>query len=380
VIAPARIRRIRQAAGSLLVVGLKGAELSGDEREWLNIVRPGGIILFKRNIADAAQTRRLLDGATSLCAASSVRCVDLEGGTVNRLRDALAPLPSAQAVAAAARDSRKPELPVRHGELVARAVQAFGFNTTLAPVLDLGTPASAGVLGTRTAGADAAQVTQYAKGFFKGLKSHGMAGCGKHFPGLGGASGDTHLLTPSIDRSYKQLWNEDITPYRELCATMPMVMVNHAAYPSTQGKERPASVSKFWITSVLRNRIGYRGIIFSDDFEMGGILRFLPIEEAVIAALRAGMDMIEICHSSHLIVRSYEAAVKEAERSQAFADILLERARSVSAKRARIYAKSHSRALTQRQWTTLHDEMLRFNEFVAEAQAADRTATAVEAS
>ena len=102
-----------------------------------------------------------------------------------------------------------------------------------------------------------------------------------------------------------------------------MVMVNHAAYPATPGKDAPASVSPFWITTVLRKRIGYRGIIFSDDLEMGGILKFLPIEEAAVAAIRAGMDLIEICHSPELILRTYEALVAEAERSAAFRKLIL---------------------------------------------------------
>src|ERR1035437_5973588 len=96
---------LRQAAGSLLVVGLEGTELTGLERAWLRLVRPGGGVLFRRNIVEARQTRALLGEATGLCAANSFRCVDVEGGTVDRLRDALAPMPSAQAVAEAARRS-----------------------------------------------------------------------------------------------------------------------------------------------------------------------------------------------------------------------------------------------------------------------------------
>ena len=129
---------LREAAGSLLVVGLGGTELTGLERAWLRLVRPGGVILFKRNIADARQTQALLEEATGLGMRHSVRCVDVEGGTVNRLRDALAPLPSAQAVGAAVQRTRKSALAREHGELIARAVKAFGFNTTLAPVVDLG--------------------------------------------------------------------------------------------------------------------------------------------------------------------------------------------------------------------------------------------------
>jgi beta-N-acetylhexosaminidase len=361
---------LRQAAGELLVVGLGGTELTGLERAWLKLVRPGGVILFKRNIVDVAQTRALLDEATGVCAPRCVRCVDVEGGTVNRLRDALAPLPSAQAVGAAMRDLHKPTLAREFGELIARAVKVFGFNTTLAPVIDLALPEAAEVLGSRPPGANAQDVIAFARAFFAGLAAQGVVGCGKHFPGLGGATGDTHFVTPEIARTWQQIWNEDLVPYRELHAEMPMVMMNHAAYPATPGGNRPASASDFWITKVLRKRIGYRGIILSDDLEMGGILKFLPVEEAAIAAVRAGSDLLEICHSAELILRSYEALVAEAERSAVFRKLLLERARSTARMRARLYAKPAPRALTPKQLDALRAQILKFRDRVAASEAA----------
>jgi beta-N-acetylhexosaminidase len=359
---------LRHAAGELLVVGLGGAELTGLERAWLRLVRPGGVILFKRNIVDAAQTRALLDEATGLGAPLSVRCVDVEGGTVNRLRDALAALPSAQAVGAAVRRLRKPALAREFGELIARGVKAFGFNTTLAPVVDLALPEAAEVLGSRPPGANGAEVVEFARSFLAGLAGEGVVGCGKHFPGLGGASGDTHFVMPEIVRSWSQVWNEDLVPYRELHAAMPMVMMNHAAYPATPGKVRPASASEFWITKILRKRIGYRGIILSDDLEMGGILKFLPVDEAAVAAVRAGSDLLEICHSAELILRSYEALTAEAERSAAFRTLLLTRAREVARKRQRLYAKGVSRALTAKQFEALRARILRFRDQVAASE------------
>ncbi|HLI03412.1 MAG TPA: beta-N-acetylhexosaminidase [Terracidiphilus sp.] len=360
---------IRHAAGSLLVVGLGGAELTGLERAWLRLVRPGGIILFKRNINDAAQTRALLDEAAGFAAAHAVRCVDVEGGTVNRLRDALAPLPSAQAVGAAARKLGKPSLAREHGALIGRAVKAFGFNTTLAPVVDLALPEAADVLGSRPPGAAAAEVIDYARSFLEALAAQGVAGCGKHFPGLGGASGDTHFVTPSIERAWQQIWNEDLLPYRELHAAMPMIMMNHAAYPATPGGNCPASASAFWITTILRRRIGYRGIILSDDLEMGGILRFLPVEEAAIAAIRAGSDLLEICHSAELILRSYEAIIAEAERSKAFRMLLLARARETAARRRRLYAAGAARPLSGKQFESLRDRMQSFCDAIAACEA-----------
>jgi beta-N-acetylhexosaminidase len=365
---------LRHAAGSLLVVGLNGTQLTGLERAWLRMVRPGGIILFKRNIVDAAQTRALLDEATGFCAPHAVRCVDVEGGTVNRLRDALAPFPSAQAVGVVVKKTNKPGWALEHGELIARAVKAFGFNTTLAPVVDLALPESTEVLGSRPPGANAVDVVTYARAFLEGLAEHGIVGCGKHFPGLGGATGDTHFVTPEIERNWKQLWSQDVVPYRELHKAMPMVMMNHAAYPAAPSKNVPASASAFWITKVLRKRIGYRGIILSDDLEMGGILKFLPVDEAAIEAVRAGSDLLEICHSAELILRSYEALISEGERSVAFRKLLLARAREVARKQARIYAGGVARALTQKQLLTLKVGILRFGESIA-AQAKDDVIT-----
>jgi beta-N-acetylhexosaminidase len=395
---------LRRAAGSLLVVGLGGTELTGLERAWLKLVRPAGIILFKRNILDARQTRTLLDEAAALGSEHGLRCVDVEGGTVDRLRDALAPMPSAQAVARASspmsqkRDvghpaqagsnpthsqkarmdgapghpnfkGRRTGLATEHGVLVAQAVKAFGFNTTLAPVLDLGLPESAAVMGARAAAATAKGVTEYARAFLSGLAAEGVAGCGKHFPGLGGGTLDSHLETPAIRRGSGEIWREDLTPYRELRDELPMVMVNHAAYPETPGKKRPASVSAYWITTVLRGKIGYRGIVFSDDLEMGGILKYMPMEEAVVSAVRAGMDLLEICHSPELILRAYEGLIAEGERSAAFRTTLLARAKRAERQRARLFSGGASRALTAKQFESLRKRVLHFGETVAKVQA-----------
>ena len=376
---------LRYAVGSLLVVGLSGTELTSLERAWLRLLRPAGVILFRRNIADAEQTRALLNEATGLCTRHSVRYVDVEGGTVNRLRDALAPMPSAQAVGLAARQTGKPALAREFGELTARAVRAFGFNTTLAPVVDLALPESAQVMGTRSVAPNSSDVVQFARNFLAGLAGRGVTGCGKHFPGLGGAASDTHFVTPEIGRTWQELWTEDLAPYRELHADMPIVMTNHAAYPATPGNNMPASASRFWITTVLRKRIGYRGIILSDDLEMGGILKFLAVDEAAVAAMRAGSDLVEICHSAELILRTYEALLAEAERSASFRKLLLASAHASARKRALLYAGSIPPPLKTKQFEKLREDVLRFRDVIAAAtpqadSVAPRTTAPAETS
>ena len=361
---------LRHAAGSLLVVGLAGYELTNLERAWLKLVKPSGIISFRRNIENARQTRTLLKDSTSLCATHSFRCVDVEGGTVDRLREALAPIPSAHTVMSAAIRTGHVHLPREHGELIAQAVKAFGFNSTLAPVLDLALPESASVLGTRAAAPNAGGVVEYARGFLAGLKAHNIAGCGKHFPGLGGGLLDSHLETPAIRRTTLCLWQEDLRPYRELRNALPMVMVSHAAYPDTPGKRKPASISHYWITTILRKCIGYRGIIFSDDLEMGGILNYISIEEAAVESIRAGMDLLEICHSPELILRAYEALLAEAERSATFARLLRARAAFTARKRAKLFADGMPALLSAKRLDSLRTRILRFGETIAGAQSA----------
>jgi beta-N-acetylhexosaminidase len=191
-------------------------------------------------------------------------------------------------------------------------------------------------------------------------------GCAKHFPGLGGGTLDSHLETPSINRTMRELTNGDLYPYCELRDRLPMIMVSHAAYPKTPGGNRPASVSLYWITTVLRKRIGYRGLTFSDDLEMGGVLKFLSIEGAAIEAIRAGMDLVEICHSPELILRAYEALIGEAERSTAFRTLLVMRTKRSAQLLAQHFKQPTPPASSAKQFAALKNEINRFAATVAD--------------
>jgi beta-N-acetylhexosaminidase len=304
---------LRKQVGQLLIAGLEGPELTTIEKSWLKLIQPGGVILFRRNIEEAAQACRLLTETSSLSSVPLFRCVDLEGGLVDRLRELIALMPSLAAVAATGKKS----LYLKHGKLIGREARALGFNVVLAPVLDLALPESRSVMKTRTFFATPEEVTAYAGAFLAGLESADILGCGKHFPGLGGGSFDSHKATPVIDRSMSELWQADLQPYRSLKARLPIVMVSHASYPAS-GDNKPASISRQWITDVLTKRIRYRGLILSDDMEMGGILTQTTIEDAAVQAVAAGTHLIEICRDPSLLIRAYEGLLSEAERSPAF--------------------------------------------------------------
>ena len=305
---------LRAQVGRLMIVGLEGTELTTVDRAWLKLLRPSGVILFRRNIEQAKQTTALLRQATEACGGNVMRALDLEGGLVDRLRDLIAPMPSAAIVAATGRAADAKQ----HGALIGRAARLLGFNTTFAPVLDLALPEALPVMRTRVVSADPELVAHYARAFLEGLRTERVLGCGKHFPGLGGGTLDSHTSTPRITRTWEQLWNEDIAPYRDLARVLPIIMVSHAAYPRVTRDEEPASVSPYWIGSVLRRRMQYTGLILSDDMEMGGILSKMSIEEAAVQAIAVGSDLIEICRDPALILRAYESVLSEAERSPAF--------------------------------------------------------------
>lgn len=306
---------LRHRVGSLLIVGVEATSLTTMETAWLRSIEPSGLLLFRRNIESAKQVHSLFLQASAVVQQPLFRCIDLEGGTVDRLRDMVGRTPSAAEVAA----TRAPSLFLEHGLLIGRMLQALGFNVDLAPVLDLALPPALEVMRTRVVSADPQEVCEYARAFLNGLKMREVLGCGKHFPGLGGGALDSHLATPKITRTWEQIWQQDLLPYRTLGASLPMIMVNHAAYSKIERPLRPASLSRFWIQEVLRGKLRYRGLIVSDDMEMRGVLNQTSPESAAIEAIAAGTDLLEICQRADRILSTHEALLRETERSPAFA-------------------------------------------------------------
>ena len=319
-------------------MGFDGTVMSQRLRVMLDTFQPGGIILFQRNLEDAQQAHALLRDAQKISVTPMFLSVDMEGGSVDRLRDVIAPMPSVAEVAAAG--SKK--LFRKHGRLIGEELRALGFNTDFAPVLDLRFEPSKEVLGSRTVSAKPKQTIAYARQFSRGLRDCDVLGCGKHFPGLGEANLDTHAELPSIDKPLKELWQEDLVPYRKQRRDLPFVMVAHAAYPQVTGDKTPASLSKKWMSGILRKKIGYRGLIITDDLDMGGLLAAAAIEDAAVETLRAGADMFLICQKEESVRRAFETVLKRAESEPKFARLILEKSKRVT------NAKKHSVALKAR--------------------------------
>jgi beta-N-acetylhexosaminidase len=360
---------LRQQAGQLLIMGLDGLETDARLRTTLATLQPGGVILFARNIETPKQTWKLLRQAQAATPVPMFLCVDLEGGTVDRLKKVIAPAPSVEDVF----HTGDRTLWRMHGNILGLEARALGFNTDFTPVFDLGLPPSRSVLTSRTASADPKAVIAYARECLRGLKAAKVLGCGKHFPGLGEANLDTHHELPTIRKPWKRIWAEDLLPYRALHRQVPFVMVAHAAYPEVTGNNQPASLSTKWMKDILREKIGFRGLIISDDLEMGGVLAAGAIEEVAVETLRAGADMFLICHNQELVWRGYEAVLREAERDRKFAEHVQRAARRVLAlKRRSVELRTLAREPQERTVNKLKQVVQNLSQLVAGNRIDDR--------
>ena len=305
---------IRRKAGRLLFVGLPGTKLDKRLREMLREVRPGGVILFGRNVESAegvallnAQIRDALGGRVIIG-------VDQEGGLVDRFRDICEPMPSAKSVRLAGRS----ELARKFGELSARALRLLGFNMNFAPVLDLKGGNEENGLRGRTFGESPEEVSRLAGAYLDGLQAHRVVGCGKHFPGLGGSQVDSHRRLPVVTHSWEEILQHDLVPFLDLMQhrrgeQLHSVMVSHAAFPEVSEflqawfrrtaelpsledfSQVPATISNNVVMRMLRTAFKYDGLVITDDMEMGAVVQTLSVAEASLRAIEAGSDMILIC-------------------------------------------------------------------------------------
>ena len=277
-----------------LMLDLKGVSLDRDERLQLQNPQVGGVILFSRNIQSRDQICDLV-AEIRACSKSLLVAVDQEGGRVQRLREGFTAIPSMQAIGNLI--VRSPEeglgLSKDLGWLMASEVIACGLDLSFAPVLDVDRDTSC-IIGDRSFSDQPEIVISAAEAFIKGMHDAGMAATGKHFPGHGGIVADSHLEAPVDDRSWNTLYARDIQPFAKLSKMLDAVMPAHITFPSVD----PDSVgfSSFWLNDVLRGKLGFEGIIFSDDLTMKGADIAGGYVDKAKLALKAGCDMILVCN------------------------------------------------------------------------------------
>jgi len=299
--------------GRHFIVGIPGAELTQEDRGFLKEVMPSGVCLFARNIKEAQQVRDLTDSIKEILGHRSLICVDQEGGRVDRLRRILEPMPAVEFLRSS-EDARS------LGRLAGRALSLLGINLDFAPVVDVrrneNTTSDNG-LATRMMSDDPKEVVRRASGFLDGLRSEGVQGCIKHFPGLGASTVDSHELLPTVESSNDILESIDLLPYRELIRNeVAMVMIAHASYPNSifnsDDSDLPSSLNAK-VYSHLRTALHFDGIAITDDLEMGAIVKTKGVPLAAKLSLEAGADIALICNDQRAVLDARELCAKDIE-------------------------------------------------------------------
>lgn len=292
------IRRKSLLPGPVLV-DVAGHVLTDAERSRLRHPMVGGVILFSRNYRSPEQVSELCAEIRSLRSPPLLICVDHEGGRVQRFREGFSPIPAMSSLGqwwdrdplGACREA------TRLGRLIGSELRAVGVDLSFTPVLDLDHGRSA-VIGNRALHSDPRVVSLLARALNHGLLLAGMANCGKHFPGHGWAHADSHVALPVDERPLAELLKADAAPYAWLGEAISAVMPAHVVYPAVD--DQPAGFSRRWLKSILRGRLGFDGVIFSDDLIMEGAAVAGDIHARAQAALGAGCDMLLVCNRPDL--------------------------------------------------------------------------------
>jgi beta-N-acetylhexosaminidase len=279
------------------MLDLEGTALTGEEREILRHPAVGGVILFARNYEGPEQLAGLVREIHGVRDPHLLVAVDQEGGRVQRFRDGFTRLPPAAAFGALNhRDAARARRAARAvGWLMAAELRAAGVDFSFAPVLDLDRGLCAAI-GDRAFAGGINAVSDLAAAWAEGVREAGMPAVGKHFPGHGGVAADSHHELPSDARTFADLQLEDLVPFERLIRRgLEAVMPAHVVYPEVD--PAPAGFSPFWLRTVLRGRLGFQGMIFSDDLNMAAAAAGGGYGERARAARAAGCDLLLICNN-----------------------------------------------------------------------------------
>jgi beta-N-acetylhexosaminidase len=313
---------LEQQIGQFFFIGLPGPELDEEARALIEEIKPGGIILFGRNVEAAEQVRKLLDGARAMLPIAPLCGIDQEGGLVDRLRDIFPPMPSARAIRQHGDLSGARTL----GRVTGEILRMLGLDINFAPVMSIITQARSQLtngLYSRSFGRSPGEVLGYTTVYMRGLQATGCLGCLKHFPGIGAGDTDSHIEMPMVPLTRGDLLAQDLAPYIELFQRaddrVRVVMVSHGGFPNidikkgtTHGLLEPASISSSIVSHLLREELGYKHLVVTDDLEMGAIAKNFEIEDASVRAFLAGEDMLLICATPETIRRGYRALLEAA--------------------------------------------------------------------
>ena len=324
----------RKLAGQAIVAGFSGMDPPVELVSAARRGELGGWVLFARNLGTPEEIAGLcarLRGAAGSAVPPWI-AVDQEGGRVQRLRAPAVPivqLPPARAFGAA----DDAGLTEDAAAVLGAGLRALGFNLDFAPVIDVDTNPDNPVIGDRSFGADASRVARHGLAVVRGLARAGVAACAKHFPGHGDTIVDSHLALPKLAHTRERLDRVELAPFRALAPHVPAVMTAHVVFEALDATV-PATLSHRAVTGVLREEIGFGGVVFTDDLEMRAIADRWGVGEAACLAIEAGCDAVLVCSKPELCLEAHAALTRRAEANAGFARRLREAcARSFAVRR-----------------------------------------------
>src|SRR5258706_687639 len=280
--------------GSRLVFGIPGTSITPEDIQHFQDTHAGGLILYRINFESPDQLRKLISDLENALGRRLIVACDHEGGRVIMFRDGVTVFPSNQAIGA----TGNTQLARRQGEQEGRELRRLGIDVNFAPVLDVLTQAYSPNIGIRPYAADPELVAKMGAARLSAMQVEGLSACAKHFPGLGPATLDPHLKLPTIQATWQEIEKNHFIPFsRAMRTAVHSIMTSHPLYPNLDSTPKtPATFSRKIVYDYLRKTTGYKGVIFSDDLEMGAIREICPIGEAAVMAAQAGHDMLLVCH------------------------------------------------------------------------------------
>lgn len=302
---------LREKVGQIFMLGFDGTTVSADLTKLIDEYRPGGFIVFRRNLESAAQIVKLTNKLQKLATEKPfLIAIDQEGGRVSRLPDGFTIFPPCAALGFAG----DTQLAYEVASTTAAELKAVGINMNMAPVLDLNTNACNPIIGDRAFSARPADVCGLGLATIAGLQDNKVVACGKHFPGHGDTTKDSHLELPVVASSFERLHDMELRPFRHAIDNeLATIMTAHVSYPKID-QQFPATLSSIILKDLLRDQLRFNGVIVTDDLEMRAIIDHYGIEEGSLRAFQAGADILLICKERDRQVAAMEAlyrAVKE---------------------------------------------------------------------
>ena len=318
---------VRETIGQLLMVGFQGTKLSSEFINWLQEYRPGGVILFSRNLVDMEQIAQLTNSLQELAPDPPLLiAIDQEGGSVSRLPQDFTIFPSASTVATC----QSPDVAYAVAEITAKELRAVGINMNMAPVLDVSSNPENPIIGNRAYGNHPGQVCIFGTATMQGLKNNGIIPCGKHFPGHGDTVTDSHKVLPVVNANRERLNKIELEPFRHAIQQgLPTIMTAHVHYPALDA-ETSATLSRPILTDLLREELGFQGVTITDDMEMRAILDCNTIGEASVRSLQAGANMVLICHQRERQTEAVRAIKQALDCGEIGLDILQDSVKRIS--------------------------------------------------